>query len=97
MLLAQKVFEESIDMHGSHPSFQSDCVLLYLLYRLTFGDIRWFDTKVLGKLTPSFDFFGIELDDELPQSECLEFLVVTSRRSIELSPKRARVNVEVEM
>ena len=97
MLFAEQIFEESIDMHSPHPSFQSDRVLLHLLYRLTFGDVRRFDSEVLSELTPSFDLFRIELDDKLPQSECLEFFVVTSRRSIELSPKRGRVNVEGEV
>jgi hypothetical protein len=66
VLFAQKIFEERINMHGPHPSFQSDRILLYFLYRLSFGDIRWLDSKVLGKLTPSLYFFSIELDDELP-------------------------------
>jgi hypothetical protein len=39
MLFAKKIFEEGIDMHRPHPSFQSDRILLYFLYRLTFGDI----------------------------------------------------------
>jgi hypothetical protein len=66
VLFAQKIFEKRINMHSPHPSFQSDCILLYFLYRLTFGDIRWFDSEILGELTPGFDLFGIELDDELP-------------------------------
>jgi hypothetical protein len=97
MLFAQEVFEEGIDMHSPHPPFQSDGILLYLLYRLTFGDIRWLDSEVLGELTPSLDIFSIELDDKLPQSICLKLFVVTPRRSIKLSTKSTRIDVEVEM
>jgi len=94
MLFAEEIFEEGIDMHSPHPSFQSNCILLYLLYRLTFGNVWWLDSKVLSELTPSFDLLSIEFDYELPQSIRLKFFIVASRRSIELSPKRARVNVE---
>jgi len=66
MSLAEKVLEEGIDMHCPHPSLQSDRVLLYLLDRLALGHIRRFDTKVLSKLTPSLDFFGIEFDNQFP-------------------------------
>jgi hypothetical protein len=97
MLFAEKIFEESIDMHSPHPSFQSDGVLLYLLCRLTFGDIRWLNSKILSELTPSFDLLRVKLDDELPQSERLKLFVVASRRSVELSPKSARVNIEGEL
>jgi hypothetical protein len=94
MLFAEKIFEEGIDMHSPHPSFQSDGILLYLLCRLTFGDIWWLNSKILSELTPSFDLLRIELDDEFPQSERLKFFVVATRRSVELSPKGGRVNVE---
>lgn len=94
MFFAEKIFEKGIDMHSPHPSFQSDCILLYFLYRLTFGNIRWLDSEVLSELTPSLDLLSIEFDNELPQSIRLKFFIVASRRSIELSPKRARVNVE---
>jgi hypothetical protein len=97
MLFAKKIFEERIDMHRSHPSFQSDCILLYLLHRLTFGNIWRLNSKVLSELAPCFDLLSIELDDKLPQSICLKFFVIASRWSVELSPKRARVNVEREM
>jgi hypothetical protein len=97
VLFAQKIFEKRINMHGPHPSFQSDRILLYFLYRLSFGHIRWFDTKILRELAPCFDLFGIELDDEFPQSECFELFIVASGRSIELSPQCARVNIDVEM
>jgi hypothetical protein len=81
-------------MHSPHPSFQSDGILLYLLCRLTFGDIRWLNSKILSELAPSFDLLCIKLDDEFPQSERLKFFVVATRRSVELSPKGGRVNVE---
>jgi hypothetical protein len=97
MLFAEKIFEEGIDMHSPHPSFQSDSVLLYLLCRLTFGNIWWFDSKVLSELAPGFDFLRIKLDNELPQSERLEFFIIAARRSVELSPKRSRINVEGEL
>ena len=85
--LTEKILEESIDMHCPHPSLQSDRVLLYLLYRLAFGDIRRLDTEVLSKLTPGLDFFGIELDDQLPQSKGLEFFVIAPGWGVELRPK----------
>jgi hypothetical protein len=66
MPFTEKILEEGIDVHCPHPSLQSDRVLLYLLYRLAFGNVGWFDTEVLSKLTPSLDFFGIEFDDQLP-------------------------------
>ena len=46
MFFAEKVFEKGIDVHSPHPSFQSDGVLLYLLRRLTFGNVRWLNSKV---------------------------------------------------
>lgn len=97
MLFTEKIFEEGIDMHSPHPSFQSDSVLLYLLCRLTFGNIRWLNSKILSKLTPGLDLLRIKLDDKLPQRERLEFFIVAARRSVELSPKRSRVNVEREL
>jgi hypothetical protein len=54
-------------------------------------------SKILSELAPSFDLLRIELDDELPQSERLKLFVVASRRSVELSPKSARVNIEGEL
>lgn len=66
VLLAEKIFEEGINMHGPHPSFQPDSILLYLLYGLTLGDIGRLDSEVLGELTPSLDSFSIKFDDELP-------------------------------
>lgn len=97
MLFAEKIFEKGINMHSPHPSFQSDGILLYLLCRLAFGNIGWFDSKVLSELAPSFDLLCIKLDDELPQSKSLKFFVIASRRSVELSPKRGRVSVEGEL
>jgi hypothetical protein len=85
--LTEKILEEGIDMHCAHPSLQSDRVLLYLLYRLAFGNVGRFDTEVLSKLTPSLDFFGIELDDQFPQSKSFEFLVIAARWGVELGAK----------
>jgi hypothetical protein len=36
MLLAKQKVEEGIDMHRSHPSLQSNAVLLHFLHGLTF-------------------------------------------------------------
>lgn len=97
MLFPKKVLEESVDVHCSHPSFQSDRVLLYLLDRLAFGHIGRLDAQVLSKLTPCLDLFSIELDDELPQSISFKLLVVAPRRSVELRPKRGRFNVQIKV
>jgi hypothetical protein len=97
MLFAEQILEKGIDMHSPHPSFQSDGILLYLLCRLTFGKIRWLDSKILSELTPSFDLLRVKFDDEFPQGERLKLFVVTSRRRVELGPKRARVRVEREL
>lgn len=97
MPFSEKIFEEGIDMHCPHPSFESDRVLLYLLHRLAFGNVRRFDTKVLSKLTPSLDFFGIKLDDQFPQSKGFEFLVIAPRWGVELGPKCRCIRVQVEV
>lgn len=61
MLFAEKIFEEGIDMHSPHPSFQSDGVLLYLLCRLTFGNIRWLNSKILSELAQVLISFASNL------------------------------------
>jgi hypothetical protein len=97
MSLAEKILEEGIDMHRPHPSLQSDRVLLYLLDRLAFGNVGRLDTEVLSKLTPSLDLFGIKLDDQLPQREGSEFLVIAPGWGIELGAKCRCICAQVEM
>jgi hypothetical protein len=97
MSLAEKILKEGIDMHCPHPSLQSNRVLLYLLYRLAFGNIGRLNTEVLGKLTPCLDFFSIEFDDQFPQSEGSELLVIAPGRGVELGPKCRCICAQVEM
>lgn len=84
MLFAEEILEKGIHMHRSHPSFQSDCVLLHFLDRLAFRYIRRFDPKILSKLAPSFDLFGVKFHDKFPQGIDLKLFVVTPGRCIEL-------------
>ena len=65
-------------MHGTHPSFQPNAVLLNLLDRLAFGYVWCLDAKIEGKLTPCLD--------EFEESVNLEVLVVAFWWRLEIGP-----------
>lgn len=97
MLLVQKILEESIDMHRSHPALQSHTVLLYFLDALPFRSVWWFYPEFHDQLGPGLDLLGIELSDQLEQSIDIEDFVVTLWRLLEVGLEGGLVGIQGDL
>ena len=79
MLVSEEILEESVDVHCTHPTFQSNTVLLHFLDRLAFRYIRRFDAKIQRELTPCLNLFGIEFLNKFKQAVDFEVFIVALR------------------
>jgi len=85
--MVHEILEEGIDMHRVHPSLQPYRILLDLLRALALLLVRGLNSQLQSQLSPGLELLGLELLDELEQSEGAEGLAATLGRYPERLPQ----------